>query len=69
MTFNAGQLEKDEAPIRVTEVGITNEVIPTPEKVPSEMLLREVGIKRYESAVQPSKAALSMLTTDVGIFT
>ena len=69
MVFNARQLENDDAPIRVTEVGITKDVMPTPENAPSEMLRREVGIKRYESAEQPSKATLSIITTDVGMFT
>ena len=68
IVFNTWQLENDDAPIRVTEVGMTKDVMPTPENALSEMLSREVGIKRYDSAEQPSNAALSIMTTDVGRF-
>ena len=63
------QLENEEAPIRLTDVGITMFDKAVCAKAPSEILLTEVGINTQFREEHPLNALAPILRTDVGILT
>lgn len=66
---NAVQLENEETPMRLTEVGMTMFDNAVCANAPSEILLTEVGINTQLREEQPLNALAPILRTDVGIFT